>query len=59
MNLGFIKDNIQLSEDDDFKKQVLGAIEPEEIAYLVSFLLSNNVKSITGTSILIDGGYTL
>lgn len=59
MNLGFIKDNIQLSEDDDFKKQVLGAIEPEEIAYLVSFLLSDNVKSITGTSILIDGGYTL
>jgi len=59
MNLGFIKDNIQLSEEDDFKKQVLGAIDPEEIAHLVSFLLSDNVKRITGTSILIDGGYTL
>jgi NAD(P)-dependent dehydrogenase (short-subunit alcohol dehydrogenase family) len=59
MNLGFIKDNIQLSEEDDFKKQVLGAIEPDEIADLVSFLLSDNVKSITGTSIIIDGGYTL
>lgn len=59
MNLDFIKDNVQLSEEDDFKKQVLGAIEPDEIADLVSFLLGDNVKRITGTSILIDGGYTL
>jgi len=59
MNLGFIKDNRSLNDDSDFKKQLLGPIEPEELANLVSFLLSDQVKTITGTSILLDGGYTL
>lgn len=59
MNLDFIKDNRSLNDDSDFKKQLLGPIEPEELANLVSFLLSDQVKTITGTSILLDGGYTL
>lgn len=59
MNLDFIKDNRSLNDDSDFKKQLLGAIEPQELANLVSFLLSDQVKTITGTSILLDGGYTL
>lgn len=59
MNLDFIQDNRNLNDDDDFKKQILGAIEPSELANLVGFLLSDQVKTITGTSVLLDGGYTL
>lgn len=59
MNLDFIKDNRSLNDDIDFKKQLLGPIEPQELANLVSFLLSDQVKTITGTSIVLDGGYTL
>ena len=32
---------------------------PEEIAYAVIYLLSDASSWITGTSLLIDGGYTL
>lgn len=59
MNLDFIKDNRSLNDDNDFNKQLLGPIEPQELANLVLFLLSDQVKTITGTSILLDGGYTL
>ena len=59
MKKDFIKNNVSLSENDDFKKQVLGAIDPVELANTVSFLLSDATKTITGTSLLLDGGYTL
>ena len=59
MNLDFIKDNRSLNDDSDLKKQLLGPIEPQELANLVVFLLSDQVKTITGTSILLDGGYSL
>ena len=59
MNLDFIKDNRSLNDDSDFKKQLLGPIEPQELANLVVFLLSDQVKTITGTSIVLDGGYSL
>ena len=45
MDLDFIKDNRSLNDDSDFKKQLLGAIEPQELANLVSFLLSDQVKT--------------
>lgn len=59
MQLDFIKDNMNLDQDDDLKNQFLGVIEPDEIANTVAFLLSDATRSITGTSLLIDGGYTL
>lgn len=59
MKIDFIKSNMELNENNDFKKQLLGAIDPIEIANSVAFLLSNATKTITGTSILLDGGYTL
>lgn len=36
----------------------LGASEPYEVANTIAFLLSDATKTITGTSILIDGGAT-
>lgn len=59
MQLDFIQNNRSLSGEDDFNKQLLGAIDPEEIAHTVAFLLSDATKTITGTSIVLDGGYTL
>lgn len=37
----------------------LGPSEPYEVANTIAFLLSNATKTITGTSILIDGGATV
>lgn len=37
----------------------LGATEPYEVANLIAFLLSDATKTITGTSICIDGGATV
>ena len=33
-------------------------IRAEEIAETVAFLLSDAVKTMTGTTVVIDGGYT-
>lgn len=59
MSLDFIQSNMKISEGSDYEQQVLGAINPTEIAQLVTFLLSDKVRSITGTNIIMDGGYTL
>ncbi|MDP3928528.1 MAG: SDR family oxidoreductase [Bacteroidota bacterium] len=59
MQHGFIQDNMALNENNDLAKQVLGIIESDEIASLVQYLISEVSKSITGTNILLDGGYTL
>lgn len=36
----------------------LGVVRAEEIAETVAFLLSDAVKTMTGTTVVIDGGYT-
>jgi NAD(P)-dependent dehydrogenase (short-subunit alcohol dehydrogenase family) len=59
MNLDFIQSNMAINKDNDFERQLLGAIEPDEVANLVTFLLSDQVKTLTGTNLLLDGGYTL
>lgn len=59
MEIGFIKSNMELNENNDLKKQLLGTINSIEVANLVAFLLSDATKTITGTSLLLDGGYTL
>ena len=38
------------------EKQYMGVTEPIEVANTIAFLLSDATKTITGTSILIDGG---
>lgn len=38
------------------ERQYMGVSEPEEVANVIAFLLSDATKTITGTSILMDGG---
>ena len=45
-----------LSEDE--KLYPLGYVNPEDIASTVSFLMSDAARWITGTDIIIDGGYS-
>ena len=59
LELDFIKNNMELDSDNDLSRQVLGVIEPVEIANTVAFLLSDATKTMTGTNLLLDGGYTL
>ncbi len=42
---------------EESNRQPLGLCTAEEVANLVVFLLSDAVRTITGTSIVIDGGY--
>jgi len=59
MKLDFIQDNMELNKNEDFAKQILGVIEPIEIANTACFLLSDATKTITGISMLHDGGYSI
>ena len=40
------------------KRQVMGVGKPEDVAYATAFLLSDASKFITGTSMVVDGGYS-
>lgn len=59
MKKDFIKNNMDLNENEDYNRQLLGVIKPYEIANTVAFLLSDATKTITGISLILDGGYTL
>lgn len=51
--------SIKSTSPEEDKRLILGVTRSEEIVNLISFLLSDATKTITGTSIVIDGGYTL
>ena len=38
-------------------KRPLGLGEPEDVAHAVAFLLSDASRFITGTQLVVDGGY--
>jgi len=67
INPGMIQTNIfkdgMITEEqlaDDIKKYPLMRHgQPEEVAYAVIYLLSDASKWVTGSNLLIDGGYTL
>lgn len=56
---GHIQDINAINDGATEQKQILGITKAEEVANVVAFLLSDATKTITGTSIVIDGGYTL
>ena len=67
VNPGMVDTNI-LTESDITKEQLKEDMKryplkrygkPEEIAYAVIYLLSDASKWVTGSNLLIDGGYTL
>ena len=46
--------------DEDMKNYPLGRYgEPEEVAFSIIFLLSDATKWMTGTQLLIDGGFSV
>lgn len=62
VDVDFEKDHIQAVNslnEDMAGRQVLGLTAASEVANLVAFLLSDATRTMTGTSIVIDGGYTL
>lgn len=67
VNPGMIETNIlgggEISNEqlqEDIKRYPLGRYgKPEEVAYAAVYLLSNASSWVTGSNLLIDGGYTL
>jgi len=59
MQKDFIRNTMDLDEGEDLRRQVLGIIRTTEVANLAAFLLSNATVTITGASVLLDGGYTI
>ena len=54
-----IQDVSSISNGESEKKTPLGPSSAIEVANVVAFLLSDATRTITGTSIVIDGGYSL
>ena len=52
-----IQDVVAIRGNEETSQQPLGRTSAEEMANLVCFLLSDAVKTMTGTSIVLDGGY--
>lgn len=55
---GYIQSVTSINEGSEVSRQPLGVTDGVEIANVVKFLLSDQTKTITGTSLVIDGGYT-
>jgi 3-oxoacyl-[acyl-carrier protein] reductase len=62
---GFIETRMTAGLSATIKESALGIIplkkfgQPEDIAYMVSFLASNKAQYITGQTIVVDGGMTM
>jgi 3-oxoacyl-[acyl-carrier protein] reductase len=62
---GFIETRMTAGLSASIKESALGFIplkkfgQPEDIAYMVSFLASNKAQYITGQTIVVDGGMTM
>ncbi len=57
MNQKFLEEMPELAEVDE-KKYLLGYGQAENVADAVNFLLSDAASWITGTNLVVDGGYT-
>ena len=46
------------AKQEIINKHPLGIGQPEDVAFLVCFLISDKAKWITGSEYVIDGGYS-
>jgi NAD(P)-dependent dehydrogenase (short-subunit alcohol dehydrogenase family) len=58
MNEGVEAARSEEARKEDVKRYPLGYGRPEDVAYSVAFLLSSASRWITGTNLVVDGGYT-
>jgi NAD(P)-dependent dehydrogenase (short-subunit alcohol dehydrogenase family) len=58
MHAGIVKNLDESSEDAYRELHLLGFGQPDDIATMATFLLSDAARWITGSSIAVDGGYT-
>lgn len=57
-SLDALKQSLTDKQFDEFRaRHPLGFGEPEDVAHAVAFLLSDSSRWITGTNLVIDGGY--
>lgn len=59
MNEEVMKTLPQEAIDQTIRNHPLGIGEPEDVANLVVFLMSEESKWITGTTLIIDGGFSI
>ena len=58
LNHEHVRNMFAIGEDESGSQQ-LGLTEPEELAELTLFLLSDKVRTMSGALINLDGGYSL
>lgn len=57
--MGIMAREMSKAAGNSLYEQPLGPTEPYEVANLIAFLLSDATRTITGTSIIIDGGSSI
>lgn len=55
---GFFDEEFYASEQLQREYQPLGLIDPTDIANVAKFLVSDDSKMMTGSAVMVDGGYT-
>lgn len=59
VEIDFNKDDIKRRKDEILKMHPIGRLgQPEDVAHAVLYLASDESSWVTGTSLMVDGGYT-
>jgi len=59
VEIDFNKEDIKQRKDEILRLHPIGRIgQPKDVAYAVLYLASDESSWVTGTSLMVDGGYT-